>query len=125
MVSAVPSPPATSSPLPTVPVGDRFNPRSPVPNRSARSRPNVIINPGSNNSVGGTEMKSGMATAIVVVTGLLVLCLVGTALWFVRKKRKSVSEEYGGYLMPSLNMVNAGSAHALLLHYFMHFLRLD
>ncbi|KAH7682721.1 Non-specific serine/threonine protein kinase protein [Dioscorea alata] len=114
LVSTVPSPPATSSPLPTfpVPVGDHFNPRSPVPNRSARSRPNVIINPGSNNSDGGTEMKSGMATAIVVVTGLLVLCLVGTALWFVRKKRKSVSEENGGYLMPSLNMVNAESYYS-------------
>ncbi|KAM0944267.1 putative protein kinase RLK-Pelle-PERK-1 family [Dioscorea sansibarensis] len=114
LVSTVPSPPATSSPLPTfpVPIGNHSNPRSLVPNRSASSRPNVIINPGSKNSVRDTEMKSGMAIVIVVVTGLLVLCFVGAALWVVRKKRKSVSEQNGGYLMPSSNVVNAESYYS-------------
>ncbi|KAJ0989086.1 hypothetical protein J5N97_007442 [Dioscorea zingiberensis] len=106
LISTVPSLPTTSShlPQPTFPKpdGDHSNPTSPVANRSSSSGPDVIIRPGSNNPPSGTEMKSGIVAAVVLAS-LLVLCLVGVALWFVRKNRKSLTGHNVPYVMPSSN----------------------
>ncbi|XP_010262232.1 PREDICTED: proline-rich receptor-like protein kinase PERK8 [Nelumbo nucifera] len=88
-------PPAPASNL-APPPQSPSTPQSPPP-PSVGSNENITANNTSNN--GGH--RTGAVAAISVVTGLVVLALIGMAIWRVRKQKKKGVRYNGGYVMPS------------------------
>ncbi|XP_011008906.1 PREDICTED: proline-rich receptor-like protein kinase PERK9 [Populus euphratica] len=57
--------------------------------------------PGSSNSTGNGGIGTGGMVAIGAAIGIIMLSLVGLALWCMRKRRKEISGLNGVYVMPS------------------------
>ncbi|OVA07641.1 Protein kinase domain [Macleaya cordata] len=89
-----PSPPSPSSP--SAPPQNDTSPGGSFPNPTQRF-PNLP--PPDPARSGGS--KTGGIVAITVVVGLVVLSLIGMAVWFVRRRKKKVAGYNGGYVMPS------------------------
>nr|TKR85010.1 proline-rich receptor-like protein kinase PERK9 isoform X2 [Populus alba] len=112
-----PPPPASIAPLPSnVPPTPMLTPPTataplptPVPSYStppALSPPTIRLSPAPNspessNSTGNGGIGIGGIAAIGAAIGIIMLILVGLALWCMRKQRKEISGLNGVYVMPS------------------------
>ncbi|KAJ7943241.1 Receptor-like kinase [Quillaja saponaria] len=85
---APPPPPLLSPPSPS------------PPSPSGVPGPSSDNNGGSSNSTNNGGIGTGGIVAISVVVGMVVLSLIGFAVWCMRRQRKKVSG-FGGYVMPS------------------------
>ncbi|KAG6759697.1 hypothetical protein POTOM_036182 [Populus tomentosa] len=90
------NPPAFSPPKIRLgpPPPARVSPPSPTNNTAPNS-------PGSSNSTGNGGIGTGGIVAIGAAIGIIMLSLVGLALWCMRKRRKEISGLNGVYVMPS------------------------
>ncbi|KAJ6795626.1 proline-rich receptor-like protein kinase PERK9 [Iris pallida] len=102
-VPSPPSPPkATNSPplpSPSTPPGSPSTPISPAGSSSSTAGPNVTRTVDGRNN-GGGGMKTGVVAPVVAVTVLLVLGLVGFAV-FYKKRKRSHGRYNSGFVMPS------------------------
>ncbi|KDP29330.1 hypothetical protein JCGZ_18251 [Jatropha curcas] len=115
-----PSPPRVTSPPPSQPTPapsnatPRASPPSPVirfvPPPSLNSPPSSSPSSSDNNTIPSAPESSnlpsggigtGAIVAIGVAVGIIMLSLVGLAVWCVRKRRKAALGLNGGYIMPS------------------------
>ncbi|XP_020252516.1 proline-rich receptor-like protein kinase PERK9 [Asparagus officinalis] len=98
-----PSPPSPPLPSPNTPTGDPTSPISPSGNgnKSSSFSPNVTAGTGGGGNGGGHEVKTGVVVPIAVVASLLVLGLVGLAVWYFKKKRRRSGGYAAGFVMPS------------------------
>ncbi|XP_011020983.1 PREDICTED: proline-rich receptor-like protein kinase PERK9 isoform X2 [Populus euphratica] len=112
-----PPPPASIAPLPSnVPPPPMLTPPTataplppPVPSYStppALSPPTIRLSPAPNspessNSTGNGGIGIGGIVAISAAIGIIMLILVGLALWCIRKQRKEISGLNGVYVTPS------------------------
>ncbi|XP_072999515.1 proline-rich receptor-like protein kinase PERK8 [Typha latifolia] len=93
----IPSTPSSPLPLPSPAIaGDPTRPSKPSSDISSGSG---VGADGNNSSSGG--LSAGAAASIVVVIGLLVLSLVGAAMWYVRKRKRQIDGYSSGFVMPS------------------------
>ncbi|KAL0004934.1 hypothetical protein SO802_012495 [Lithocarpus litseifolius] len=103
------SPPKSSSPAPIIkpsPLPPSPSPPSPSQNLTPQSNDKAASNttspsaPESSSSTGNGAIGTAAVVAIGVVTGVILLSLIGVAVWCMRKRRKKYSG-LGGYVMPS------------------------
>ncbi|KAM7484495.1 hypothetical protein LguiA_000504 [Lonicera macranthoides] len=137
------TPPRSSPPPPALPPSPNSPPRSPPPpplirlsppppvvtppSPSAPSPPQVLIPPSgtpttnstssnspdsSNRGTGG--INSGGVVAIGIVLGFLLLTVIGTAAWCLRRRKKNVAGLNGGYVMPNSQASSPKSDSAFL-----------
>ncbi|XP_072981374.1 proline-rich receptor-like protein kinase PERK8 [Typha angustifolia] len=108
---SAPSPILPDSPLalpsPATP-GDQTAPLSQSLNKSLSSGDGQES---SSSPSGG--LNAGAAAAIGVVTALLLLSLVGAAVWYVRKRKRPTDGYYSGFVMPSPFMSSPTSGESL------------
>ncbi|XP_072981983.1 proline-rich receptor-like protein kinase PERK8 isoform X2 [Typha latifolia] len=108
---SAPSPILPDSPLalpsPATP-GEQTAPLSPSLNKSLSSSDGQES---SSSPSGG--LNAGAAAAIGVVTALLLLSLVGAAVWYVRKRKRPADGYYSGFVMPSPFMSSQTSGESL------------
>lgn len=67
---------------------------------------------GDNGSGGGGGAKTGVIVPVAVLTSLLVLSLVGLAIWFLRKKKRKNGGYTTGFVMPSPHASSQMSGYA-------------
>ncbi|KAI8539256.1 hypothetical protein RHMOL_Rhmol09G0167800 [Rhododendron molle] len=84
------SPPSPSPPQLSIPPS-----ANPPTNNSSRSSPET------SNSAGNGGLGTGGAVAIGLVLGFILLSIIGTAAWCVRRRKKQVSRLNGGYIIPT------------------------
>ncbi|XP_026658371.2 proline-rich receptor-like protein kinase PERK8 [Phoenix dactylifera] len=105
---AIPSAPASPSipapagrlplPSPTTPE----NPAAPIiPSPNKSSNPSSDLSNGGGSSGGGGGIKASTAIPIAVVSAIVMLSLVGVALWFMRKRKKRDGGYNSGLFLPS------------------------
>ncbi|KAK3020780.1 hypothetical protein RJ639_045852 [Escallonia herrerae] len=91
-----PSPPPTSLVAPPAPSQIPVSPSSdPTTNNTSSTAPT------NSNSKGNGGIGSGGAVAIGLVLGLILLSLIGTAAFCMRKRKKKIAGLNGGYVMPT------------------------
>ncbi|OAY72956.1 Proline-rich receptor-like protein kinase PERK8 [Ananas comosus] len=91
------SPPGSPLPLPSPTTPSDSNvPSNPNSNKSSNSG---VGTPSGSSPSGG--LSTGSIATIGVVVGLLILSLVGAAVWYVRKRRRPTDGYYSGFVMPS------------------------
>ncbi|KAB5538273.1 hypothetical protein DKX38_015806 [Salix brachista] len=95
-VPSDPNPPALSPPKIRLapPPPALVSPPSPTNNTAPNS-------PESSNSTGNGGISTGGIVAIGAAIGIIMLSLIGLALWCMRKRRKEISGLNGVYVMPS------------------------
>ncbi|KAJ6322152.1 hypothetical protein OIU77_012099 [Salix suchowensis] len=98
------TPPALSPPPPRLapPPASIVSPPSPTNNTAPNS-------PESSNSSGNGGIGTGGIVAIGAAVGIIMLSLIGLALWCMRKRRKEISGLNGAYVMPSSLGPSSGS----------------
>ncbi|XP_058183039.1 proline-rich receptor-like protein kinase PERK9 isoform X2 [Rhododendron vialii] len=84
------SPPSSSPPQ--LPIPPSANPPT---NDSSTSSPET------SNSAGNGGLGTGGEVAIGLVLGFILLSIIGTAAWCVRRRKKQVSRLNGGYIIPT------------------------
>uniref|UniRef100_A0A5B7BI35 non-specific serine/threonine protein kinase n=1 Tax=Davidia involucrata TaxID=16924 RepID=A0A5B7BI35_DAVIN len=100
------SPPSSSPPSPSqVPIPPSGNPTT---NSSSANAPE------NSTSTGNGGLGTGGAVAIGLVLGFILLSVIGTAVWCMRKQKKKVSGLNGGYVMPTSLGSSPKSDSALL-----------
>ncbi|KAL9352389.1 hypothetical protein Peur_055069 [Populus x canadensis] len=94
--------PSDSNPPALSPPKIRLAPPPPAlvspPSPTNNTAPN---SPGSSNSTGNGGIGTGGMVAIGAAIGIIMLSLVGLALWCMRRRRKEISGLNGVYVMPS------------------------
>ncbi|KAJ6726454.1 PROLINE-RICH RECEPTOR-LIKE PROTEIN KINASE PERK4 [Salix purpurea] len=98
------TPPALSPPPPRLapPPASIVSPPSPTNNTAPNS-------PESSNSSGNGGIGTGGIVAIGAAVGIIMLSLIGLALWCMNKRRKEISGLNGAYVMPSSLGPSSGS----------------
>ncbi|GLU04822.1 hypothetical protein SLE2022_219520 [Rubroshorea leprosula] len=103
--SSQPTPPSPPSPPPSI--TRPASPQVPVVNNSSSSSNSPAVNnpsslaPESSNPSSNGGIGVGGAVAIFIAVGIIVLSLMGLAIWCLRKRKRKLANLNGGYVMPS------------------------
>ncbi|GLT73129.1 hypothetical protein SLA2020_450070 [Shorea laevis] len=103
--SSQPTPPSPPSPPPSI--TRPASPRVPVVNNSSSSSDSPAVNnpsslaPESSNPSSNGGIGVGGVVAIFIAVGIIVLSLMGLAIWCLRKRKRKLANLNGGYVMPS------------------------